>query len=111
MLERILDEDFTLVLSTAPEQPVGRQAWLDLAFNGYVCQRFAYSHMAVRILGDTAVVSSLYDQRASVRGIDRSGQFFLVDVWQRREGSWKVVCRYSSKPEGGSTSADSVVTK
>ncbi len=110
-LERLLAEDFVLVLSASPERPVGRARWLEMALGGYTCESFEYKRQNVRLLGDTAIVASVYTQRASVAGQDRSGDFFLTDVWQQRGGRWQVVARYSSKPEGVSASSGAVVPK
>jgi hypothetical protein len=56
--------------------------------------------MAVRDLGDVALVSLLYTQDADVEGRDRSGDFFVVDAWLRRNGVWKVKARYAGPVEG-----------
>lgn len=108
-LERLLAEDFVLVLSASTERPVGRARWLEMAFGGYTCESFEYRSQHVRLLGDTAIVASVYTQKASVAGQDRSGEFFLTDVWQQRGGRWQVVARYSSKPEERSPSSGAVV--
>lgn len=110
-LERLLAEDFVLVLSASTERSVGRARWLEMALGGYTCESFEYKSQNVRLLGDTAIVASVYTQKASVAGQDRSGDFFLTDVWQRRGGRWQVVARYSSKPEGLSPSSRAVVPK
>ena len=41
-------------------------------------------------------MSLLLTQKASRDGQDRSGDFYVVDVWQRRVGQWKAIARYSS---------------
>ena len=110
-LERLLAEDFVLVLSTSTERSVGRARWLEMALGGYKCESFEYKSQHVRLLGATAIVASVYTQKASVAGEDRSGDFFLTDVWQQRGGRWQVVARYSSKPEGLSPSSGAVVPK
>ncbi len=110
-LERLLAEDFVLVLSASTERPVDRAHWLEMALGGYTCESFEYKSQNVRLLGDTAIVASVYTQKASVAGQDRSGDFFLTDVWQQRGGRWQVVARYSSKPEGLSPSSGAVVPK
>lgn len=111
-LERVLADDFALVISTSPDKPVDRASWLAMAFDGYVCEAFEYRNQQVRLLGGTtAIVASLYSQKASVNGQDRSGEFFLTDVWQWRDGRWQVVARYSAKPESASASAGAVIKK
>lgn len=104
-LEHILAPGFTLVVSTMPERPISREQWLALT-RRYTAQAFRYDQMVVRLFGDFAVVSSLgHVTGARVDGHDRSGTFFLTDVWRRTGGRWQVVSRYSSRPEGDSSSA------
>ncbi len=110
-LEEILAEDFVLILSASPDRPVARARWLEFALGDYVCESFEYKSQSVHELGDIAIVASIYTQKAAVAGQDRSGEFFLTDVWQRRAGRWQVVARYSSKPEGLSPSSGAVVPK
>ena len=110
-LEGILAEDFVLILSASPDRPVARSRWLEFALGDYVCESFEYKSQSVRELGDIAIVASIYTQKAAVAGQDRSGEFFLTDVWQRRAGRWQVVARYSARPEVWSASAGAVVPK
>jgi ketosteroid isomerase-like protein len=110
-LEGILADDFVLILSASPDRPVVRARWLEFALGDYVCESFEYKSQSVRELGDIAIVASIYTQKAAVGSQDRSGEFFLTDVWQRRAGRWQVVARYSARPEGWSASAGAVVPK
>jgi hypothetical protein len=65
--------------------------------------------MQVRDFGDVVVVSSLATQRATAFGEDRSGTFFLTDVWRATpDGAWQVIARYSSYPEPATASADAL---
>ena len=50
----------------------------------------------VRVLGNVAVVTSRFWQRATPRGVDRSGYFVLTDVWRRESGEWRVATRWST---------------
>lgn len=38
-------------------------------------------------------------QKADVGGQDRSGEFFIVDIWSHRDGKWMVSARYSGRAE------------
>ena len=107
-LEAILAPEFALVVSAALSKALPRSEWLRLAVGGYVCRSFRYKQQHVRVLGEYAVVASVFEQEASVKGQDRSGEFFLTDIWRRHSGSWQVVARYSSKPEPVSTSSSAV---
>lgn len=103
-LERILSDNFVLILSYDPSKLVSRNEWMELALGAYNCESFRYEVMNVRINDNFAVVSSIYTQRASINKVDRSGTFFLTDVWRHGSGSWQVIERHSSKPESKSDS-------
>jgi ketosteroid isomerase-like protein len=98
-LERILAPEYRLLVSADPGRPGSREGWLRSALGPYVADSVSYQTMDITILGDVAVVASLFHQKATIFGFDRSGPFFLTDVWQRRGGQWQVVRRYSAKPE------------
>ena len=106
VLERILAPEFALVVSARPEARVDRAAWLRTAGTEYTCDAFRYDGMQVRDFGDVAVVSSVATQRATAFGQDRSGSFFLTDVWRAAaDGRWQVIARYSSFAEPSTASA------
>lgn len=108
-LERILAPEFALIVSARPEARVNRAAWLRTAGTEYTCEAFRYDAMQVRDFGDVVVVSSLATQRATAFGQDRSGTFFLTDVWQAgANGAWQVIARYSSYAEPGTASAEAL---
>jgi ketosteroid isomerase-like protein len=110
-LERLLAPEFALVVSARPEAQVDRAAWLRTAGTEYTCAAFRYDGMQVRDFGDVVVVSSLATQRATAFGRDRSGTFFLTDVWRAdAAGAWQVIARYSSYPEPGTASAEALHT-
>ncbi len=50
----------------------------------------------VRTTDDFAVISFLLTQKATREGSDRSGQFYVVDVWRQRSGNSLLIARYSS---------------
>ena len=99
MLERLLAPDFALVVSTAPHYHFSRQDWIDLATGSYVCTRLAYEHVQFhRISSDIVVMSAIADQEAALGSEDRSGRFFVTDIWRRSGHVWKVCARYSAPP-------------
>lgn len=105
-LERTLAPDFALIVSAQPESRVDRAAWLRTAGIDYTCESFRYDGMQVRDFGDVVIVSSLATQRATAFGKDRSGTFFLTDVWRANgDGEWQVIARYSSYGEPQTASA------
>ena len=105
LLEQILDPEYTLTLSARPGDPLSRADWLAL-IPKYNVQHFEIRGVQVRCLRVTpsgscelAAVSSINKQKAAVGGQDRSGEFFIVDIWANREGKWKVSARYSGRTE------------
>jgi len=109
VLERTLAPEFALVVSARPEARVDRAAWLRTAGTEYTCETFRYAGMQVRDFGDVVVVSSLATQRATAFGQDRSGTFFLTDIWRvGAEGRWQVIARYSSYGEPATASAQAL---
>jgi hypothetical protein len=67
----------------------------------------AFRELHVREAGPGIVVASFIAVlKATVRGADRSGEFFIADVWRRQpQGGWQVSTRYSSRPEGATASS------
>jgi ketosteroid isomerase-like protein len=109
MLERLLAPEFALVVSARPEARVDRAMWLRTAGTEYTCEAFRYDAMQVRDFGDVVIVSSLATQRATAFGQDRSGTFFLTDVWRiSSDGAWRVIARYSSHAEPATASAQAL---
>jgi len=41
-------------------------------------------------------VHLLHTQQATFDGRDRSGDFYVVDIWKKRGDSWQIIARYSS---------------
>ncbi len=98
-LEPFLADDYALIISSVPEHRVEREKWLQTAIGPYLCTRFAYDGIQMRRISDDVVVmSSVTDFDATMDGIDRSGRYFVTDVWRREQGNWKICVRYSSRP-------------
>ena len=108
-LEDSLAQDFTLIVSAFPTRPMARQTWLATC-DRYRCSRFAYRDVQVRAIGEgLAVMSSIAEQEAELDGHDRSGAFWLTDLWRlESDGAWRVFARFSSYPEPGRASADAL---
>ena len=109
VLEDSLAQDFTLTVSAFPTRPMARQTWLATC-DRYRCARFAYRDIQVRAIADGfAVMSSIAEQEATLDGNDRSGAFWLTDMWRREEdGAWRVFARFSGYPEPSGSSADAL---
>ncbi len=101
-LDAFLAPDFALIVSTVPTKPFERSNWLETAVTSYVCTRFAYEDAHCRRVSDDLVaMSAIADFDATIGGIDRSGRYFITDLWRRAAGTehgWIVCVRYSSRP-------------
>jgi hypothetical protein len=98
-LETLLAPDFALVVATAPHYHFDRDDWIELAVGPYRCSRFAYEHVQFhRLSADIVAMSAIADQDASLGKEDRSGRFFVTDLWKRSGTKWQVCARYSSPP-------------
>jgi ketosteroid isomerase-like protein len=98
-LEEFLAPDFVLTIAALgkPLTHVSRADWLDMA--GYKIQEYEFKELVARRFGEgVVVVTSYYTQKATVDGRDRSGDFFLTDIWVRNETRWRVAWRHSSEP-------------
>jgi ketosteroid isomerase-like protein len=105
-LEDCLAPDYALIVSAMPGQRVDRALWLETC-DRYICTAFRYRDVQVRDLGGgIAIMSSIADQQARIGDVDRSGCFFLTDVWRlEADGQWRIAVRYSSHPEAAGTSS------
>jgi hypothetical protein len=87
-LDRLVADDFEVRPAEAPGTPTPRAEWLATTRSAAVP---AISQMAVRALGDVAVVS--------FRAVGGPGSTaFMVDLWVQRGGSWQIAARYQSTP-------------
>jgi ketosteroid isomerase-like protein len=76
-----------------------RAQWLE-ALPQYVIREQKIEDLRVSIWGDVAVtVAKHYQQAEPFRGRDISGNFFITDIWVRKDGEWKVAQRHSSRQE------------
>lgn len=104
-LEALLAPEYTLTVSARPSDPIPRSEWLAL-IPKYNVRRFEIRGVQVRCLQNAragpcelAAASSINQQDADVGGQDRSGEFFIVDIWAQRSGKWMVLARYSGRTE------------
>jgi len=99
-LEGFLTPEYMVTVSSRPAQPIGRADWLARARRNTI-QEFRQRDLVARRLGHTVVTSLVHWQKAGVgpQQTDRSGEFWLVDIWRRVDGRWKVAARYSGKVE------------
>jgi hypothetical protein len=109
-LEALLAPDFELRTARNGEVTL-RDEWLKAAISTYKIRSFKISRLTVRPVGNSAVVNFFYEQEANFEGRDISGDFFLVDIWQKAGNDWKLVARYSAGPGVSAKSASNPKTK
>lgn len=93
-LNRFLSDDFEVWTPAPPGDPIPREEWLQNVLNGFILQSFQLRQMAVRMAGETAVVS--FVQHRVCKGQDCSGDRFIVDLWQQHNGAQQLIVRYES---------------
>ena len=54
---------------------------------------------------DTAVTSYRIKAEATFAGTEINRQFFITNVWLKREGRWQIVARHTAQPEQVAQSA------
>lgn len=102
-LNAMLDDDFEIAMPGS--DPLAGEEWVDsvLAQN-FVLKSFVMRQMSVVDLGGSAVVKYDRLQQATLKGQDRSGEFFVVDLWKKTGDSWKLANRYVARVRAGAAS-------
>jgi ketosteroid isomerase-like protein len=93
-------DDFILVIAVQgmPARVTQREHWLSV-MPAYEIQDMTLDDFRVSVYGDVAIVTLSWTQRAMVQGGERSGTFFITDVWRMTDRGWLVAERHSSRPE------------
>ena len=100
-LELLLAKDFafSLFLEGRAPEVMNRAEWLKTA-DHYRLENFALRYLSVRIFGNVAVVRVQPNRKATAGAtVDRSGEFAVVDIWTKDDGTWKLSSRYLSRPD------------
>jgi hypothetical protein len=101
VLERLVGPAYTLRVGDAPGESVPRAVWMEslrpLGAHSYKVESLDERYHAARKLTDNlAVVSLLLTQKATSDGRDRSGDFYIVDIWKKSGDLWQIIGRYST---------------
>jgi len=97
-IEPMVAQDFELRTSRSGGELTLRDEWLQAATTTYKVRSFRISRLTVRSIGSHAVVNFFCEQQADFAGEDLSGNFFIVDLWQKTDKGWKLNARYSAGP-------------
>ena len=98
--ERILDDDYALVLVQPTRALMPRARWLEV-LEDYIVHSYVVEERQIDESGGVAAVLSLVRMQATVLGQDRSGLFVISDVWRHREDGWRLWRRHSSPLSAG----------
>jgi ketosteroid isomerase-like protein len=98
--ERVLAEDYALVLVEPTRAVIPRERWLEV-LPDYVVHEYEVQESIVREHGDLALVLHRDRMRATVLGEDRSGIFVISDLWRRTADGWRVQERHSTPSSAG----------
>lgn len=62
-------------------------------------ESFNFNQTTAHAFGNTFIVSTLYTQAVNIGsgGRSRADEFFITDVWLKRENRWQLVARYASR--------------
>jgi hypothetical protein len=93
----ILGDEFTLTSSLSSGELMTKPQWLSGAASTHTCESFRFDRIDVRVYGESALANVWYNQTATVRGKDWSGDFLMSDLWVRRDERWQVVARHASR--------------
>jgi hypothetical protein len=98
-----LAPEYVLIIAAHPTTPISRDQWVK-SLPAYTMPEFRQAHFVARRINDTVVTSFVHYQKATVgpghSREDRSGFFWVVDIWRQVDGEWKVASRYTYKVEG-----------
>jgi len=95
-LDRLVAPEFTLRVADVPQSSLPRTMWMDNLKRLKPEPREQRHHAARKLADDLAVVSLLLTQQATSAGHDRSGDFYVVDIWKKSGDAWQMIARYSS---------------
>jgi ketosteroid isomerase-like protein len=93
---RILADDFTMVTDRGSQ--IDKTQWLSNVqhrVGGDVPPEFLDAR--IRVLGDTALMTSRNILRASFDGKEWSAELYLTDLWIRQDGRWQILRRHASR--------------
>lgn len=96
--------EFKLIIGAEgqPLQVIPRELWLSV-LPRYVIHRHEITDMHVSIWNDVAVATLAITQEAEpLNDRNISGQFLITDIWVRRDESWLIAERHSSRQEKAS---------
>jgi len=94
-LARLIDQNFEMQVASKSANSMPLSGWLKASMAEAASYTYDISDMAVRDLGQTAIVSFDWKPSASTKK-DSSAEIFIVDVWKKEGMDWKLAIRFAS---------------
>ncbi|HEY2913477.1 MAG TPA: nuclear transport factor 2 family protein [Candidatus Angelobacter sp.] len=95
-LTAMLTDDFAVEMPNA-DRTAGED-WVDSVISkDFALEKFGVHQMSVTDLGNAAVVKYDRLQKATYKGANENGEFFVLDLWKKDGDKWKLANRYVSK--------------
>ncbi len=95
-IESALTDDCQIYQPDA--DPLGGPDWIDSVMaKDFSLKSFMIRQVSVVDLGDSAVVNYTRVQEATYKSKPANGEFFVVDLWKKAGGLWKLASRYVSR--------------
>src|SRR5437879_2122490 len=106
-LSRLLGEEFQVWMPSM-SGPVPREEWQQQAF-ARTLTAFQFRQMAARSLNEATVVTSfVLHENVQSAGKPTAEDYFVVDIWSKRDNQWVCTDRYLSPISNGQASAADV---
>lgn len=101
-IESMLTDDCQIYQPNS--DPLGGEDWIDSVMaKDFSLRSFMVRQVSVVDLGESAVVNYTRVQEATNRSKPANGEFFVVDLWKKTGGSWKLASRYVSQVSATAT--------
>jgi hypothetical protein len=94
-LAQLVDQNFDMQVASGSANFVARSEWLKASMAEAASYTYDISDMAVRDLGQTAIVSFDWKPSESIKK-GSSPEIFIVDVWKKEGMDWKLAIRFAS---------------
>jgi uncharacterized protein DUF4440 len=79
---------------------MSRDEWINLIDSGFVLRSLTLGDIATTIDGDTVVASYEYFQDTAYNGQQSPRDWFISDVWVRRDKAWQLLARHYEVTSG-----------
>jgi hypothetical protein len=89
---------FSLMVEGREPQVLNRSEWMRLASAHARLEGFEIGSVAAGVDDDHAMVRAQVSRKGAVGSVDLSGEYVLVDLWAKEDGTWKLRYRVLARP-------------